>query len=256
MKRENEIEINVAELTQYILKRWKVLAIIMAVSIICSFGCVKIFTDPVYESQSMIYITTSATDGGAVQNMLSSLQAGTALTADYKTLATSKPVLKKVIRELNLDMTYKELKDRVSTENPDNTRILTIKVKDPDPKRAKEIVDKLTEIERDKIADVMGQPVPNILQKGDIQTHPVSASPLKVSLFAGLIALMLTLIFFIGGYINSDSIVTAEDIEQGLGLSTLAEVPVFSSENKNQAAKKFRIPLSGNPFTFRKEKKK
>lgn len=50
------------------------------------------------DSTSVIHITGSS--GGSVQSMLSRLQEGNALTADYQTLATSNLVVEKVIEDL------------------------------------------------------------------------------------------------------------------------------------------------------------
>lgn len=237
MQKEREIEIDVRDLAKYLFKRWTMIAMIMLIAMVCSFGVARFLVTPIYESQSMIYITAGNTGGSVVQNMLSSLQAGNALTADYKTLATSKPVLEQAAKDLGLDITYAEFREKVSTENPDNTRILIIKVTDPDPYAAKKIVDRLTEIEIEKIADVMGMTKPNVLQWGDIRKTPVSASPLKVSFTAGLIALLLTVCVLFAGFIQNDTFANADDIDRALELGTLAEVPVFDDNKKSE--KKF-----------------
>ena len=171
---EKEIEFDARDLLKYLKTKWLHLFIAVVIAFSLTFGAASILRTPTYESQSMIYITSGSSGANMVQNMLSSLQAGNALTADYKTLATSKPVLEQVIRDLKLDTDYEELSERVSTENPDNTRILILKVQDKDPKLAKKMVDKLTEIEVEKIANVMNTTPPNVMQWGDLQKEPVS----------------------------------------------------------------------------------
>ena len=225
-----EIEINVQDLLRYLKKNILKLILIPLLTAALAFGFMTFFATPQYESQSMIYITSSG-GGTVVQNMLSSLQAGSALTSDYKTLATSKPILEQVIRELNLDMTYEELKSKVTTENPDNTRILTIKVRDPKPRNAKRIVDKLTEVERNRIADVMDVERPNVIQWGDLQKEPVSPSPLKVAIITALGTLVLLIGFFMIRFIQKDNIISVEDIESALELRNLAEIPFVGNDN-------------------------
>ena len=225
-----EIEINVQDLLRYLKKNILKLILIPLLTAALAFGFMTFFATPQYESQSMIYITSSG-GGTVVQNMLSSLQAGSALTSDYKTLATSKPILEQVIRELNLDMTYEELKSKVTTENPDNTRILTIKVRDPKPRNAKRIVDKLTEVERNRIADVMDVERPNVIQWGDLQKEPVSPSPLKVAIITALGTLVLLIGFFMIRFIQKDNIISVEDIESALELRNLAEIPFVGNDS-------------------------
>lgn len=234
MYKEKEIEIDVKSLFIYIKTKWASLLLVVLVSMALAFSVTRFLITPVYESQSMIYITTGTSESSVVQNMLSSIQAGTALTADYKTLATSKPVLEQVIKELDLDLTYSELEDLISTENPDNTRILTLKVKNTDPRLAMNIVNKLTEIERDKIADVMNTTEPNIMQWGDMPTTPVSTSPTTAAMYVGLVSLLLALGYFTVRYIQNDRIVSADDIENTLKLRNLAQIPMFASEDKKK----------------------
>lgn len=229
-----ELSINLGELFGYLLKRRFVILAVAALIAIATFSVSYFFITPTYESQSMIYITSGQGGGNVVQNMLSSLQAGNALTADYKTLATSKPVLEQVIKDLDLDLTYEQLKAKVETENPDNTRILSLKVRDKDPKTAKKIVDKLTEIERNKIADVMNATAPNVMQWGDIQSDPVSPSPLRRAFNMGVLTVIALSLYFSAKFILYDTVNTSEDIESYLGLQTLAEIPLLQTNTKKK----------------------
>lgn len=222
----NEIKIDIHSLVRYLLSRWMNIGIAVLLAATIGLAGTMVFITPVYEAQSMIYITT--TESNVVQNMLSSLQAGNALTADYKTLAISKPVIKQVIDELDLDMTYEELKENIAVENPNNTRVLTLKVKDTDPNRAKKIAGKLTEVERDKIEEIMGMSKPSVMQEADVETKPVSSSPIRNAALCGLISLVFTLGFFVYRFIQNDTIESADDIETVLGVKNLAEVPVIS----------------------------
>lgn len=251
---QNEIEIDVRDMLRYLLNRWMNIVIVVLTAMVIAFGATALFVTPVYESQSMIYITTNGADSSVVQNMLSSLQAGNALTADYKTLAISKPVLEQVIDDLDLDMTYAELKGNVSTENPENTRILTLKVRDKDPALAKKIVDKLTTIERNKIADIMGMNKPNVMQWGDVSQTPVSSSPKKNAAICGLIALVITLGVFIVRFIQNDKVITADDIEKTLDIRNLAEIPMIHGLNKETGStkKSFKKIMKEVKKTFRK----
>ncbi len=69
---------------------------------------------------------------------LADLQIGSQLTKDYNILITSRTVLQDVVDELNLDMTYKELKRAHHSRESSDTRILSITAIDKDPEMAKE----------------------------------------------------------------------------------------------------------------------
>ncbi|MFR7668897.1 MAG: hypothetical protein ACLU00_10570 [Mediterraneibacter faecis] len=52
-------------------------------------------------------------------------------------------------------MTYKELKERITVENPSDTRILSITATDKDPEMAKKIADTSAKTSADFIGDKM-----------------------------------------------------------------------------------------------------
>lgn len=235
---ENDIEIDVIDLLNFLRKKAAIILLVALIFGICGFGFSKFCIVPQYQSSSMIYIT-SGSNGTVVQNMLSELQAGTALTADYKTLVQSKPVLNQVIEDLNLEMEYEELRDAITVENPENTRILTISVKNPDPKLAKDIVDDLTDVVIYQIADIMNTSKPNILQSGDIAKEPIFPSNGRVAFDATLLALVIMLAYFFIQFIQNDMITSNDDIEKYLNQKNLVQVPEFKyNEDEDKKEKK------------------
>lgn len=229
---DNEFEIDLLELFQYLWKHALVLIGALIISASIGFIGSKFLLTPMYQSTSMIYITGSS-GGGAVQSMLTELQAGNALTADYQTLATSRPVVEKIIDDLKLDTDYETLSGRISTENPTNTRILSIAVKDEDPDMAKTIVDDLTTVMIDQVAEVMNVDKPNIVQKGDVPEEPASPSVKKNTLIAGLLGLLIAMAILIFSFIRNDTIKTPEDVEHYLGLNNLGSIPLAKGTRKN-----------------------
>ena len=229
---DQEIEIDLLELFSYLWKHAVVLVAALIIAAAVGFVGSKFVMTPMYQSTSMIYITGSG-GGGAVANLMSELQAGNALTADYQTLATSRPVVERIIDDLKLDTTYDALKDRISTENPTNTRILSITVTDEDPDMAKTIVDDLTNVMIEQVADVMAADRPNIVQKGDLPEDPSSPSVMKNTLIAGLLGLLIAVAILFLNFMRNDTIKTPDDIERYLGLNNLGSIPLAKGTRKN-----------------------
>lgn len=230
---EQEIEIDIIELLGYL---WKHVIILLAALIITAavgFVASRFAMTPMYESTSMIYITGSG-GGSAVASLMSELQAGNALTADYQTLATSRPVIERIIDDLKLDTTYDILKERISTENPTNTRILSITVTDEDPDMAKTMVDDLTNVMIEQVADVMAADKPNIVQKGDVPEEPSSPNILRNTALAGFLGLLVAAAVLVLIFMRNDTIKTPEDIERYLGLNNLGSIPLAKGTHKNR----------------------
>lgn len=228
---EQEFEIDLIELFQFLWQRALILIAALVIAAGMGFVASKFVMTPMYSSSSMIYIT--GTGGNAVSSMLSDLQAGNALTADYQTLVKSRPVVDKIIDDLKLDMEYEQLSGRISAENPTDTRILTITVSDEDPDMAKTIVDDLTDVMIGQVADVMDVDRPNIVQKGEVPEAPSSPNVLRNTVIAGFLGLLLVVAILLFSFIRNDTIKSPEDIEHYLGLNNLGTIPLAKGARKN-----------------------
>lgn len=175
-----------------------------------------------YTSSTLMLVLTKET----TLQSLADLQIGSQLTNDYKILIMSKPVLDMVIGNLGLDMDYHELEDEIDVTNQNDTRILRIAVTDTDPQRAKQIVDELASVSSDYIADQMEITAPKIIEAGEVPTTRTSPS-LRTNTAVGLLAgLFISIAVVAISEIRNDAVVTEADVEQYLGLITLASVPM------------------------------
>ena len=95
-----------------------------------AFGFTYFFVTPMYQASASIYIV-SASNNSIVN--LTDLQIGSQLTADYQELMLSRPLLQDVIKNLDLDTSYRSLAGQVSITNTNDTRILKVTVTDSDP---------------------------------------------------------------------------------------------------------------------------
>lgn len=237
---DDEVEIDLRELFYALKKRAVViLAAILAGALLAGI-ITKVFMTPMYNATSTMLVLTKET----TLSSLADLQIGSQLTNDYSMLITSRTVLQEVVDDLNLDMTYKELKEVVSINNPSDTRILEITVTNKSPKMAKKIVDKLAEVSAEFIGDKMEVVPPKIIEKGEVPTSKVSPSTKKNVALGGLIGLVISAGIVIVLTIMDDTIKTEEDVEHYLGLTTLASVPdrkdYISGKNKKKNNKRRR----------------
>lgn len=224
-----EEEIDLVWLFYALLKKiW----IIIAVAVVCACamaGYTYFRIEPTYTSTSTMLVLTKET----TLTSLADLQLGSQLTKDYTVLITSRPVLDKVIENLELDMNYKQLKGKVAIENPEDTRILTISVTMNDAELAKAVVDELAVVSSEFIGDKMEVTSPKIIEEGEVggKTGPNISKNTIIGFLAG--ALLVCVIVVILEIMN-DSVQTEEDIERYLELPTLAIVPDKSEAQKKE----------------------
>ena len=159
---------------------------------------------------------------------------GTQITQDYQVIITSRPVLDEVIQNLGLNMTYEQLKGRISVNNPSNTRFLEITVRDNDAYLAKKIVDELTRVSCRTTGEVMETQEPNIMDYGQVASSPVSPSMKKNAIIGGLLGFVLACAIIIIRFMLNDSIKTGEDVEKYLGLNVLGMIPLEEGVSKRK----------------------
>ena len=149
---------------------------------------------------------------------------------------------------MELDLTYKDLVEKVTIDNPQDTRILSISVEDPDPAMAKLIADKIATTSSDYIGDIMEMVPPKLIEEGEIPILRSSPSNVKNALIGSLLGAVLVCGAITVNVVMNDTIRTEEDVAKYLGLSVLASVPeregekpedkeaMISSKSRNKTA--------------------
>ncbi len=231
---QNEIEIDLLELL-YVLRR-RIAVILLCTALLGGlFGVYSaFFITPIYESTSKLYILTQSTS----LTSLTDIQVGTSLTQDYKELITSRSILNQVSDNLGLDITYEAFLQRVSINNPNNTRIIAISVQDTDPDRAKVIADELADVSRENISNIMSTDAPSVYEYGYVTNRPVSPNIVRNTLIGALLGVFVSIAFVSVLYIMDDTVKTSEDVEKYLKLNTMASIPLREDMQKQKGEKK------------------
>lgn len=224
---EGEVrEIDLLEVAAAILEHWKILIVVTILSAAAFYGVSKYLMTPMYESSAELYVLTKSTS----ITSLADLQMGTNLTNDYVEVVTGRPVLDKVIENLNLDATAKQLAGKVTLTNPTNSRILVITVRDASPKMAKTIADEIAVVAAEFIEEKMDQDQPTIIQNGYTDGEPVSPSIGKNTVIGGMLGALVVMAIVVIRMLVNDTIMTPEDMEKKVGLNVLGSIPLEESE--------------------------
>lgn len=220
---EEDDEIDLGRLFAEIRRRWVVILIALLVGGLAAGIISKFIMTPQYTSKAVVFILTKET----TLTSLADLQIGSQLTNDYKVVVTSRTVLEDTIADLGIEelYTYKQLKDNITVENPQNTRILEISATVPSPVLAKMIVDAIANNAAEYIADTMEITPPKIIESGEVPTAPSKPSVVKNTLIGALIGLLVAVAYVVIMYLLNDSVKTADDVEKYLGLTVLGTLP-------------------------------
>ena len=216
----DEVEIDIGHILSIL---WEKILVIIATGIIvglAGFLVSKFLITPKYESETKLYVLNRANDSATT---LSDVQLSTQLTKDYQILVTSAPVMNQVIKELGLNMKASELASTISVDTPSDTRVLQITVTSDNPKRAKDIADKVAQVSSKKICDIMKIEQVNVIEEGSLSEEPAVQKWTLIGLALGIV---LSCAVIIIRSMLDDTVKTTEDVEKYFDLSTLAVIPI------------------------------
>lgn len=232
--KDDEIEIDLGELFHLLLRKiWIIIACFVAGAVLFG-GFTKLFITPQYEASSMIYILGKTTSISSAMDLQLSQQ----LTVDFETLAKSRPVINRVIKELDLDATYEEMIKTITVENPADTSILKMVATNPDPKLAKDIANELADATARQVASVMVTDKPSTVEEAVTPKNPSSPNTLKNTAIGGILLAFLAAAIIVIMHLMDDTIKTEEDVRKYLNLNTLAAVPMEQGERQMKRKKK------------------
>ena len=242
---DNQIEIDLKDLIIELLNNWKWIVLTMILVGGIAFSTSKFLMTPKYESTSELYVLSKSTS----ITSLADIQAGTSLTNDYMVVVVERPVIEQVIQNLALNETYKTMLDKITVENPTNSRILQITITDENPNRAKAIADEVARVAATFIAAKMDQDPPTIIHEGYADGVPVSPSVIKNTIIGVILGALVVIAIILISYVFNDTIMTPEDVEKKLGINILGTLPLEEAEDdgderlrkkKNKKSKKTR----------------
>lgn len=211
----------------------KIWAVIMCfvIGAVLFGGYTKMMVTPQYTATSMIYILGRTTSISSITE----LQLSSALTADFTIMAKSRAVINGVIKEMDLNMTYDQLKNSVNITNPSDSHILQIEVTNPDPKLAKDISNTMANAVAENIASVMATDKPSIAEKAVTPGAPSSPNLMKNIAMGGIVGAALAVGLIVLGYMMDDTIKTEEDVRKYLQINTLASVSLEKKRRKKSS---------------------
>lgn len=207
--------------------------VVCSVVVMALMGIFNLITfTPVYKSTATLYILRQ--DQNGISGSSDDFSLALKVVGDCDYLLKSHSVLDTVIDDLNLDVSYEQLSHSITTNNPENTRVLEVSATGSTPMEAKKIVDKVCSVGSEKIREAMGFEQVNLYEYGTLNSKPDNKTGIVTYLLVGFIVAILVYTIYLVAFIMDDRIRTNEDIERYLGLSVLGEIPNANASHKGK----------------------
>lgn len=218
---KNGMNLNLKDLADYALKKWPLLACMVAVFVIFAYIYSSFLTVPLYESTGKLYIMNQSAEKLTTADFSISVY----LTKDCENLVSDSVVLESVSKKLGGKYSAGEIKRALSVSTPVDTRFIEISIQTASANDSKILVDTVCEVAQEKITELLKVNRVTIIREGAVASAPTTPNTSR-NITAAILAACLgfAFIIFVSYYFN-DRINSPEDVQKYLGISTLGDIP-------------------------------
>ncbi|ANU22566.1 YveK family protein [Planococcus donghaensis] len=205
-----------------------ILAITIAIMVITALISYYVLT-PIYQTSTQLLISQKQSETTIDSQ---SIDIDLQLVGTYSEIIKSPIILDQVVSQLELDMTYQEIKEKVHVDFAENSQLLNIFVTDPDPAVAVGIANKVAEVFETEIMELMNIDNVSILSPAVVleSQTPVSPNPPLNILLSAIVGLVIgATIAMILRYLDT-TIRVEEDVTDVLGLPVLGAISPMNDE--------------------------
>ena len=224
MKEQNTMEIEVFHLLKILWKRPLLIAMVAIVAGALAFAYSAFIVKPEFTSTTRIYVVNrNQGDKPGLTNQ--DLQAGSYLVKDYREIILSQDVLEKVTSNLKLDLSPKDLANKVKVTVPVDTRIVSISVNDRVPEEASRIANSLREVAAEKIISITRVSDVTTLEEARPAIAPSSPNIRRntiIGLLGGTVFMVIAVLIV---ELVDTRVKRPEDIEDVMQIALLGVVP-------------------------------
>lgn len=150
-------------------------------------------------------------------------------------LLNSRTVLDAVGEDVGISNGYANLRGSISTNNPEDTRVIEVTVTSDSPERAKQIVDSICKQGALAVNDLYGiNNLVRIFEEGTVNNYPINGASIVSYAKYGVIAAALVYVIFFAMFLFDNYIHTEADIENYLGVKIIGDIPDANAPDKRK----------------------
>ncbi|MFH4905147.1 YveK family protein [Staphylococcus cohnii] len=209
-----------------ILKNYlKLLIILPLICLLISAIITMFFLDEEFQSSTQVLVNQKESDS---QMMAQEVQSNIQLVNTYSEIVKSPRILDKASKELDRKYSTSELSSMITVTNQAESQLLNIDVVSKSGKDSEVVANKIAEVFRDEVPDIMNVDNVSILSTADDTTKQVAPKAM-INLILGLIiGLVLALIIIFIKEIFDKRIKSESDVENELEIPVLGSIQKFN----------------------------
>jgi len=230
---EGDLVLQVGTLFKVLWRRFWVILLTVLVCVSVAVGY-SLQQPPVYQASIKILV---GQDQGLVVDPAQAVNLQT-LTSTLSEAVTTRPVGKRVVRDLDLDDPPSTITAGTSAEVIPETLLIEVTYTDTEPRRAQRIVNAIGEAFSEQVAEMSPEASAlsaTVLEGAVVPQAPVSPNPTRSGFIAFVVGIMLGVgLVLLLDYLD-DSWRSPEEAERVSGVPTLGVIPEFESPKGSRA---------------------
>ncbi len=231
-----EETISLQELLHTLRKRISLILSLTFIAILISGIISYFFLTPIYQASTQLLVNQAKNEQTTYQ--YNEVQTNLQLINTYNVIIKSPAILELVIKDLNLDMTVKELNEKITVANEKDSQVVNLSVQDTNAAQAAKIANKTAEIFKQEIVNIMSVDNISILAKAEVTDHqsPIKPRPLINIAIAMVIGLMAGAgLAFLLEYLDN-TIKEEQEIEKLLGVPVIGVIAIMDESSNKKSA--------------------
>lgn len=222
-EKELELEIDLLELFNALKRHLLAIVITTVVFAAAGFAYSKFLITPQYEASVNMIVNTRSE--GATNYTNDNITSAKNMVSTYAIIIKSNTVLNEVIDNLQLNMKYSKLAEKIEVGAVNSTQVMKVAVQDSDPQLAQQIVEQIANIAPDAIVEAVEAGSCKVISDVEVGEEPVSPSVKKYFAIFAMVGLVLSAGLVVLKELLSNYIEDDADVAKHLGLPVLGVIP-------------------------------
>lgn len=244
-QKQNEQEITEIDLMQLLRAVLKYVWVIVAVAIL--FGATayiysSMFVIPTYRTSFTAYVNSRVTKDDGSNITSSELNASIGLTYLYEEIIRSRSVLTDAAKNCEVDISYGQLSQMVSTAVSESAALITVYVEDTDPIRATALAEAIADAAPEHVARVVDGSSMRIVDAPVKPNNKYAPNNVRNAALGAIAGLLLSILVVVILELTNDLARDAEDLEKRYQLAVIGIIPDIVAAEKNRGAYIYRKP--------------
>ena len=237
-------EIDLKKFAKIAMAKKVYIIIIMIISITIGVIYSYSYITPKYKSTTTLLlaqINENKLDQNTLkQSEITDLSMTSTLLEPYISIIKSKKVLKKVIKNLDLDMTDEEL-NSILTVSEENTAMLAVSVVSENAEFAAKVANEIANVFTEESHEIFNITNVNIIDKAEVEKEPYNINHIKDLAIFTVLGMFMSCGLILLIYMIDTTIREEEDIEQELNLPVLGIIPKQTKKLENEIDKNVKL---------------